>query len=338
MREYNLLYIYRKRNPGNYSIERIYNKISQQLETAERFPFNLKRYTLRKQFDFGSFLYHFLTSLFSKKKVVHITGASNYMVMAFPFQTRVFTLHDLIRYKKIKGIRGYLYDLFFVKLPIKYSHYIIVVSKKTREELLKNFPNSERKIDLIYNPLIIPKQIIKRTPREITKNNPFKILQIGQKNNKNFERLILATKSLDVEYTFIHSNPDKITALCHKYEIINRSVILTNINDEELYKQYAFHDVLYFASTAEGFGMPIIEAQAHGLPVITSNCSPMDEIGKGAILVDPLNVESITEGFIKLYNPVLVRKVVATGLENSRNFNVDKIVSIYISFYSKLIR
>ncbi len=56
-------------------------------------------------------------------------------------------------------------------------------------------------------------------------------------------------------------------------------------------------DVFVFPTLYEGFGIPVLEAQSVGIPVVTSNVSSLPEIaGEGAIFVDPLSAERIAEG------------------------------------------
>ncbi len=77
---------------------------------------------------------------------------------------------------------------------------------------------------------------------------------------------------------------------------INSIHFLGRLTDEELHYCYSRAEFLVFASLAEGFGLPIVEAFMHGTPVITSNNSSMLEIGGvGVLLVDPLDKASIAE-------------------------------------------
>ena len=68
----------------------------------------------------------------------------------------------------------------------------------------------------------------------------------------------------------------------------------SKLTDAEMQEAYATSDFLLFASTLEGFGMPILEAQMVGLPVITSHIAPMNEVaGDGALLCDPRDCNAI---------------------------------------------
>jgi len=73
----------------------------------------------------------------------------------------------------------------------------------------------------------------------------------------------------------------------------------------------------------EGFGIPVLEAQACGTPVLTSKCSSLPEVGgDGALYVDPCDVESIADGLQTLLtDTVLAGKLVQKGLENVRCFS-----------------
>jgi len=93
-----------------------------------------------------------------------------------------------------------------------------------------------------------------------------------------------------------------------------------------------------FASTYEGFGMPIIEAQAIGRPVITSNIGAMKEVALDtACLVDPYDVESIKNGIQKLirdeaYRDLMIKK----GLKNVERFSLETISNQYIALYKSI--
>jgi glycosyltransferase involved in cell wall biosynthesis len=92
-------------------------------------------------------------------------------------------------------------------------------------------------------------------------------------------------------------------------------------------------------STLEGFGMPIIEAQATGRVVLTSNCSSMPDVaGKGALLVDPFSIKSMREGLKKLISDSKLRDtLINEGFENVKRFEVETISAMYFEVYSGLV-
>ena len=84
--------------------------------------------------------------------------------------------------------------------------------------------------------------------------------------------------------------------------------------------------------------MPIIEAQATGRPVITSNIEPMLSVaGKGACFVDPYNTLQIRNTIIKISNDKKYREeIVKLGLKNKERFNIKKIADQYVKLYKSI--
>jgi hypothetical protein len=104
---------------------------------------------------------------------------------------------------------------------------------------------------------------------------------------------------------------------------------------EELIKEYGDSDVLIFASTYEGFGLPIVEAQAIRLPVITSNKPPMtDTAGAGALLVDPYDEGEIRAALQQLLSsPDLVQCLLERGNCNAARFGAAAVADKYANVY-----
>jgi glycosyltransferase involved in cell wall biosynthesis len=115
---------------------------------------------------------------------------------------------------------------------------------------------------------------------------------------------------------------------------------LGRLTDEELVEAYRRCDMVVFASLYEGFGLPILEAQAMGRPVITSNFGAMREAaGDGALLVDPYSVESIRDAVLRVKNePLLREELVAKGLRNAERFRAEAIATTYADIYRNLAR
>ncbi len=110
------------------------------------------------------------------------------------------------------------------------------------------------------------------------------------------------------------------------------------ISDEQMLQEYIDCDIVSFPSIFEGFGMPIIEGQAIGRPVVTSRLEPMMEIaGDGASFVDPYDVGSIRQGFLELINNKSYREdIVEKGIKNVEQYGVKKITEQYCEVYSTL--
>lgn len=119
-----------------------------------------------------------------------------------------------------------------------------------------------------------------------------------------------------------------------------RYVYKCDLSNQEILDEYMNCDIVSFPSLYEGFGMPIIEGQAVGRVVFTSDLEPMKEIaGDAALLVDPYSIESIRNGVMKLiknhhYRDDLIKR----GLENIERFKLPVIVKCYMDLYTKLER
>ena len=112
----------------------------------------------------------------------------------------------------------------------------------------------------------------------------------------------------------------------------------SGLTNDELIQEYESCDLLSFVSTYEGFGLPIIEAQAIGRPVITSNLSSMPEVaGKSALLVDPYSVKEIKVGIQKIISDQKLREnLIQQGLKNVERFHPNKVAEDYLKIYSRI--
>jgi alpha-1,3-rhamnosyl/mannosyltransferase len=105
---------------------------------------------------------------------------------------------------------------------------------------------------------------------------------------------------------------------------------------EDLYRRAS---VFAFPSLDEGFGMPLLDAMSHGVPVLTSNVSAMPEVaGDSALLVDPSDVASVSQGLWKLTNDGALREdLIQRGLKRSGEFSWEKAVGETWQVYQDLL-
>lgn len=173
------------------------------------------------------------------------------------------------------------------------------------------------------------------SPKEFNSAKP-NILLIGTNWNKNIDLTIKALHGIDCQVTIIGKlNDSQLRTLkANNIEYTNKC----NLSDEEINTEYKNCDIVSFCSLYEGFGMPIIEANAIGRVVITSNISPMTEVGgNGAIYVNPHNIQEIRAAFVEVIHKQDLRKqLIALGLENSKRFCSNKIVKEHIDLYNSL--
>ena len=95
------------------------------------------------------------------------------------------------------------------------------------------------------------------------------------------------------------------------------------VPDEDMSALYSAASLFVFPTLYEGFGIPVLEAQVCGTPVLASNCSAIPEVGgEGALYVNPYDVEDIGRGILKvLRDPDLAERLVEKGYRNAERFS-----------------
>lgn len=264
--------------------------------------------------------------------IVHMTGGPHYLLMAVPFRKNLLTVHDLVLLRNSRGIKRFLFRWLWFKIPFMCAKRITCISNTVREELLKEFSISPKKVITVYNPV---DPAYKFTPKEFNVSNP-RILHIGTAWNKNVVRTIEALNCINCTLVIIGNTTQEIDEAVKKSNINVEQ--LHDLTDEELLKQYEQADIISFPSVFEGFGMPIVEGQAVGRIVLTSDMDPMKEVAaNGACLVNPYDIESIRQGFVKIIKDANYRgELVRRGTVNVQRFKLESIQSQFKKIYKEL--
>lgn len=325
-----VILIFRKPFPGQFSIEYLFYSVSKYLNSKNVNVSNRQLSYYSK--GLTNRVLNVLTLLSEKKKIVHVTGDVHYAILGALFCKRILTIHDFNFMQNKSLIPRTIYWLLWIYLPVKFSHKITVISESTRQELLKYVNIKNSKIHVIGDFI---DEIYKPVKKDFNKTNP-RILQIGATFNKNIERLAAALQGIDCTLTIIGKLPETISDKLRECNIVyeNRH----DLSSEELFDEYVKSDLLCYVSTSEGFGMPILEAQAVGIPVVTSDCSSMPEVGgTGAVFVDPFSVASIRNGVMKVLEDDKLREsIIYNGFSNIKRFSKETIAHHYLNLYRNL--
>jgi len=262
----------------------------------------------------------------------HVTGHINYIVPALRGRT-VLTVHDVGSALTGRVLRKLLVKLIWFWLPALRATCITTISDFTRADVTRLVPYAGKRIRTVHDP-VNPKLTYKT--KAFSPNHP-RILHIGTKANKNLKRTAQALKGLPCTLVVIGRLTDRQTQFLGDYglEVENRC----HLSYGEIVLEYVRCDLVSFASTYEGFGMPIIEANAVGRPVIAGNVTAMPEAaGDAACLVDPYNVESIRNGIRRVIEDASYRdQLVHNGLNNIKRFAPEKIAMQYVRVYEEAL-
>jgi len=167
--------------------------------------------------------------------------------------------------------------------------------------------------------------------------NKVRVLQVGTTDNKNLERVAEACAGVAVRLCILGNLADS-----QRDDLDRRGVEYETHQDltkEQVVALYQSCDLVVFVSTYEGFGMPILEAQAVGRPVLTSDISPLREVaGGGALKVDPFDVAAIRAGLaLLLTDRDLREELVRAGFENVKGYSAEAVAAQYAELYREVV-
>ena len=331
---------YRRPYPTAFSIERLFDQLAEEFvrQDVELHRLELPHYNntpanVRKNNHWAGAQVN--ASSGGEDTVNHITGDVNSIIFGLDAPT-VITIHDcnpLLRYPKWHP-RYWFYRWVIFEWPARRAAAVTVISEKTRQELLQLTSCRPDNLHLIPN-FVDP--AFSYRPRPFRSDYPT-LLQIGVKENKNLARLAAALEGLPCRLEIVGEPTPTDRAALERAGVDYHYA--TGLTDEEVRQRYADCDLLTFVSTYEGFGLPILEAQVTGRPVLTSNLEPHRTVAGhgGAVLVDPYSSAAIREGLDRLLGQEELRtRIVSTGRTNAARYAISTVAQQYLDLYASIL-
>ncbi|HEX7587343.1 MAG TPA: glycosyltransferase family 1 protein [Anaerolineae bacterium] len=253
-------------------------------------------------------------------------------------QRSIVTVHDLgqLHFPEAYPVRDRQYHDFSARWNVRVASHIFADSEATRDDLLEYYGTESAKITTIY-PAYDEK--LYRPNAEPLKTEQLRarfrigndyILAIGTIHpRKNYARLIEAFGRLtnrDLQLIIVGKRGwlyESILARSQGPDVVGRVQFLDYIPTIEMPALIRGARLLAFPSLHEGFGLPILEAQACGTPVVCSMTSSMPEVaGDAALFVDPLDVDAIAGAVERLLSDGALRaKLIGHGFQNVKRFS-----------------
>ena len=322
-------FFFRRPSPVFHSIEEQFFAMQKELPKEVKYTNKFAKFHSKGLFRR---LFIILQTAFNQGDINHITGDIHFVALFLKKKKTILTVHDIGSVLNKNGFKNTVLRFFWFTMPFARVRYITVISEFTKQEILQNFKIDAEKIIVIPDCVSAKFQF---SNKEFNTENP-NILQVGTKTNKNLEHLIPALEGISCKLTIIGKLSEKQIALLKKNKIDYENRF--NLPFLVLIKQYENADFVTFISTYEGFGVPILEAQACGRPVITSNLSPMKDVaGEGALLVNPNSVNEIKSAVNQIINNSILRKaLVENGLENVKKYFASSVAGQYYKLYKKI--
>lgn len=271
----------------------------------------------------------------------------------------ILTVHDLsfIHYPNTFPANLVTYLNRVVPWSVRRATHILADSLSTKEDLRSLWGISDEKITVLYSgvnerfrPIVDDGRKIEIRKKYRLGDNPL-VLAVGTvQPRKNYELLVRAFRP--VAERLPHSLvivggkgwlTEGLSAEIDRQQLTSRVHLAGFVDDEDLPALYSTAELLAFPSLYEGFGLPLLEAMACGVPVISSNASSLPEVvrsieGEAAILISPHDEPAWTAEMLRLLTDSDARRLlVEAGLTQSKRFTWGASARQLADLYRRLL-
>ena len=316
----------RKKIKGENSIEEVAKKVAKATgATIKECPYH------------STSLKGIIGNIFFARKecglINHIIAPTEAYLLPFIRNKKIITYHDLgTLYSSRNKIYKLLKVIFYIKPAEFFSDEVTFVSEFTKNDFIRQIWRKKLSTRVIYNSYdvrLIPND------KSMDEDIPI-ILHIGTAKRKNFDSVIEACDGLRVKLLVIGNLSEAQKELLKKYRIDYENYY--DVDYDFIVTSYNRATLVTFPSSYEGFGIPIVEANAMGKVVISTDLPVIKEIGGNAVYyIKAPTVEQIRLAIETLLNNKSLRKEYEhRGLENCRRYKNEVIYEQYRNLYDSL--
>lgn len=329
MNNIEVTHILRSRHLGSQSIERIFEDVRDHL--GDNFSIHVWRNPRRNTGFFARAL-SAIEARSQKGSIRHILGDAHFLGWFMPKRGTVLTILDCCTHHRLRGFRRLLFHFLWYVWPMARAERLTTLSNFSRGEIVHFCGAQADEIVVIPPPL--SEEFVYAEPRP--HSGWRRLLHFTAQENKNSERVVAALEGLDVTLVTVGDVRPEVGAAIVRIGI--RHEPHSGLGRGDLAALYRTCDVLLFPSTYEGFGMPIIEAQATGRPVVTGAAAAMPETAGGAAcLVDPLDIDAIRQGLLRvLGDQTYAMGLIEKGRLNAARYSIATVAGQYAELYRAL--
>ena len=297
-----------------------------------RKPLSIESYNVLNKLKFPIKLIRYFNPFWLNPPTIF--HSSYYRYFSSRKTTNICTVHDFTYEYFRRGLPKLIHKIQKGN-AIKNADFIICISNNTKKDLFKFYPKINKKnVHVVYNGVSSEYKPIKNSLLELRKLIPFStkkyILYVGDRLSpyKNFKLVVESSKLSNIPVVLVGGGLLNLSEKSYLNKLLgSRNYChLNNIENIKLNILYNNALCLLYPSAYEGFGIPLIEAQNAGCPIIANNSSSIPEIaGKGAILINDLTKENISDTLNSLKKKsIFTSKLVQYGFENSKRFSWDE--------------
>ena len=313
---------------------------------------------------FDKYLLFPLVLLLAKRKynnshtIFHICDHSNAVyISCLPQDRTVVTCHDVLAIRGAKGFKDAYCDAS--RMGKILQNWILNSLRKTKKIAFVSHTTSLQFAELcqdqiysghaevIYNslnghfyPIDMNHALKALSFYPLLQSEPF-ILHVGsglpRKNRKLLIEMLISLKDKwKGNICFVGEPLDEDSLkLINEFQLSHCVVVINSASHQILLSLYRLCSAFVFPSLSEGFGWPVIEAQASSAPVITSNIQPMPEIaGEFALCANPHDPKEFADAFLYLQDLTMRNLHIERGLENSKRFEMSSMINAYLKLYT----